>query len=57
MLKLSTSARNARTRSITNGMVYPLLAAATVEQAVAIKEAAIRLKFITPRLAAKCFCP
>ena len=57
MLKLSTSAKDASARSMINGTVYPPLADAALEQAVAIKDAAIRLKFITPRFAAKFFCP
>ena len=57
MLKLRTSAKDARERSTMNGTVYPPLAATMVEHAVAMKEAAIRLKFIIPRFAAKFFCP
>jgi hypothetical protein len=57
MLKFSTSANDARERRIMNGTVYPFVAAATLEQAVAINDAAIRLKFITPRLDAKCLVP
>ena len=57
MLKFSTSANDARERSTMNGTVYPPLAATIVEHAVAMKDAAIRLKFITPRFAAKFFCP
>ena len=39
------------------GAVYPPLEVTREEQAVAVKDAHIRLKFITPRLEAKFFDP
>ena len=40
-----------------NGAVYPLLAIWRDEHAVAINDAAIRLKLQMLRFVAKCFCP
>ena len=55
MLKLSTRAAEASERSKINGAVYPPLDVCNAVQAVAIKEAAIRLKLLMLRLAAKYF--
>ena len=57
MLKFSTRATvDSRSRRI-NGAVYPPLEVSRAEQAVATKEATIRLKFIMLKLVAKCFLP
>ena len=39
------------------GAVYPPLAVSRAEQAVATKDASIRLKFIMLKLVEKCFVP
>ena len=57
MLMLSTNAAVARIKSKTNGAAYPPLEVWSEEQAVAINDAAIRLKFVMLRFAAKYFCP
>ena len=55
MLMLSTNAAVARIKSKTNGAAYPPLEVWSEEQAVAINDAAIRLKLLMLRLVAKCF--
>ena len=57
MLKLSTSATLASESRRMKGTVYPPLDARSAEQAVATKDAAIRLKFIIEKLVEKCFIP
>ena len=55
MLKLSSSAIAPRVKSNINGTVYPPKVVCRLLQAVAIKDAQIRLQFITLKLDAKCF--
>ena len=57
MVKFNPRASTERLRSSIKGTVYPCVTVRSVEQAVATKDAHIKLKFITPRLEAKCFCP
>ena len=57
MLRLSPRATTESERRSTKGTVYPPLMVRSEEHAVATKEAHIRLKFIKPRFAAKCFVP
>ena len=57
MLKLSARATAESESKSTKGEVYPPLEVRSAEQAVAINDAAIRLKFEMLRFAAKYFCP
>ena len=57
MVKFKLSATTESERRSTKGMVYPPVDFKIEVQAVAIKEAHIRLKFIIPRLDAKCLGP
>ena len=57
MLKLSASAATDRDTKSTKGAMYAPLEVRSAEQAVAIKDAPIRLKLLILRFAAKYFCP
>ena len=57
MLKFSARERLESERSRMKGAVYPPLMVSREEQAVAMKDAAIRLKLQMLRFAAKCFWP
>ena len=57
MLIFNPRATVERTSSRMNGAVYPPVEESSPEQAVATKDAAIRLKFIMLKLVAKCFVP
>ena len=57
MPRVSTNATDARVSKRISGRVNPPLAVNSEEQAVAIKDATIRLKLQILRFVAKCFCP
>ena len=57
MLKFIINATIDKPSRRINGAVYPPLAVSRAEQAVATKDASIRLKFIMLKLVEKCFVP
>lgn len=57
IVRLSTRDITESAKRSINGRVYPPVEDINVLDRVATKEAHIRLKFITPRFAAKCFVP
>ena len=57
MLKFIISATPDNARRRRKGAVYPPLTVSRAEQAVATKDANMRLKFIILKLVEKCFVP